>query len=93
MGLAWLAMVLAKMVYRELERGEKPKALGTLLDRADAYLAQLNKLASDDGRIPMLYTGGEPSETRPYATAHGLYVSAVISIRQSRHEIEQRMRR
>lgn len=93
LGLAWLAVVLAKIVYRELEAGTKPKQLMGLLEKAEEYMGHLNGLTSDDGRIPMLYRGSEPSTVAPYATAHGMYVSAVISIRQSRHELEQRLRR
>ncbi len=93
LGLAWLAVVHAKMVYRELELGRPPKQAMAHIEQADAYVQQLNGLASDDGRLPMLFQGEEPSTVAPFALTHGLYVSAVISIRQSRHELDQRMRR
>jgi len=58
-----------------------------ILDRAEAHMEKLDGLILDDGTIPELYTGETPSDVTPYAMAHGLYITATMSIRQSRNEI------
>ncbi len=91
MGFAWLAIVLAKMVYRDIELGRDRKHLEGLLERAMAYMSRLDKLVEPDGGIPEYYSGATPSDAVPYAMAHGMYVAASVSIRQSRTEIRQKL--
>jgi len=87
LGLAWLAIVLSKLVYRDMALGKDRKDLTDLVDRAEAYIEKLDTLVRPDGGIPELYVGKEPSPASPHAMANGLYISAVLSIRQSRSEI------
>ena len=87
LGLAWLAICLAKRVYRDMDLGRSKVELQDTLDRADAHMEKLDGLILDDGTIPELYSGETSSEATPYAMAHGLYITATMSIRQSRSEI------
>ena len=87
LGLAWLAVCLAKRVYRDIDLGRNRDQLHDSLDRADAHMEKLDKLILDDGTIPELYSGDTPSDVTPFAMAHGMYITATMSIRQSRNEI------
>ena len=87
MGLAWLAVAMSKLVYRDKALGRGRKDLADLLDRAEAYVERLDEAVQPDGTIPELYRDGAPGPASPFATAHGLYITAVMSIRQSRAEI------
>ena len=87
--MAWLSIVYAKLVYRELKFSEDRKRASEMLDRAKGYLEHLQTLVLPDGRIPDYFQDGEPSLVAPYAVAHGLYVSAAISIRQSEAELNR----
>ena len=87
MGLAWLAVTLSKLVYRDKALGRTRKELEDRVDRAEAYVEQLDEVVQPDGAIPELYRGDAPGLASPFASAHGLYITAVMSIRQSRAEI------
>jgi len=90
MGLAWLAISLSKLVYRDKDLGRDRKDLEDLLDRAEAYVEQLDDAVRPDGAIPELYRGDEPGPASPFAPAHGMYITAVMSIRQARAELLNR---
>jgi len=87
LGLAWLAVCLAKRIYRDLDLGRGRQRLHDTLERAEAHMEKLDKLILDDGTIPDLYSGETASDVTPFAMAHGLYITATMSIRQSRNEI------
>ena len=89
-GLAWLAVVLSKLVYRDRELGKPRGQLLELLDRAEVYVQQLDRSVLPDGSIPEFYTEDEPGRCSPFAMAHGLYITAVLSIRQARAEVKLR---
>ncbi len=90
MGFAWMAIVLAKLVFRELELGRERERADELLERASAYMERLDAVVRPDGCIPEYYSGDEAGPARPFGLAHGLYVSATVSIRQSRTELVKR---
>ncbi len=87
LGYAWLATVLSKQVYRDMELGRSRKELDDLIDRAESWVEKLDAVVLPDGSIPELYSGDEPGHASPHGMAHGMYITAVMSIRQSRGEI------
>lgn len=90
LGFAWLSVTLAKLVYRDHDRGLDRPQLMNLLDRAVAYLERLDRVVLPDGSIPEFYKDGKPGPCAPFATAHGMYITAALSIRQARAEVKLR---
>ncbi len=90
MGYAWLAITLSKLVYRDRDRGLPRPQLNDLLDRAEAHMERLDRIVAKDGGIPEFYRDGAPGPCSPFATAHGLYITAALSIRQARAELKLR---
>jgi phosphorylase kinase alpha/beta subunit len=88
LGLAWLAVTLSKLVYRDQERGLPRAKLDELVDRAVAYVERLDRTVQPDGSIPEHYVDGKPGPCAPFAPAHGMYITAALSIRQARAEIK-----
>ncbi len=80
LGLAWLSIVCSKLAYRDLLRGgifEKPKLY---LEKAEHYLAGLEAVMTDDGKVPELYSAGVMNPNVPLAWAQSFYIVASQSL-------------
>ena len=82
-GLAWLSIVYAKMVAQAMRVGTSQASVQRYLERARLHLSHLEEVATDDGRIAELYTGGKPNHNLPLGWAQSLYVVAKLSLREA----------
>ena len=57
------------------------------LERAKLHLAHLEEVATSDGRIAELFTGGKANHNLPLGWAQSLYVVAKLSLRRLSAEL------
>jgi len=79
MGLAWLAVVYAKMADEYLLKGDGREAIN-LLKKAHHYVLRTEKTMVAEYHIPELYMDGKPNQNTPLAWAQAMYIIAVQSI-------------
>lgn len=82
-GLAWLSICYSKLYMRGRYLGASPALLDRYLERARAHLAHLEEVATPDGRIAELYTGGRANHNLPLGWAQSLYIVARLSLREA----------
>lgn len=82
-GLAWLSIAYSKMVAQAVRVGAPAHTLERYLDRARRHLAHVEEVATPDGRIAELYTGGKPNHNLPLGWAQSLYIIAKLSYREA----------
>jgi len=88
MGLAWLAIVYAKMAEERLDAGDGREAI-ELLKKAHHYVKRVEKTMAGGYRIPELYTGGAPNDNTPLAWAQAKYIIAVQAIENLKAKMDR----
>ncbi len=86
-GLAWLSIAYAKLMAQSMRVGASQATLERYLERARHHLQHLEEIVTPDGRIPELYTGGQPNHNVPLGWAQSLYVVAKLSLREADRQL------
>jgi phosphorylase kinase alpha/beta subunit len=93
MGLAWIAIIYAKMAEEAVNRGDSRGAV-ECLKTAHRYIKRVEKtMVGSDMSIPELYSGGKPNPNTPLAWAMSMYIIAVqamenIKVKMDRESLE-----
>jgi phosphorylase kinase alpha/beta subunit len=83
-GLAWLSIAYSKLVAQATRVGASQATIARYLERAQSHLHHLEDIATPDGRIPELMTGGKPGHNMPLGWALSLYIVAKLSLREAK---------
>ena len=81
-GLAWLSIAYSKMLAQAMRVGASRATVERYLERASKHLGHLEEVATPDGRIAELFTGGKPNHNLPLGWAQSLYIVAKLSLRR-----------
>jgi phosphorylase kinase alpha/beta subunit len=82
-GLAWLSIAYSKMLQQAVRVGASRASIERYLERAKRHLEHLEEIATPDGRIAELFTGGKSNHNLPLGWANSLYVVAKLSLREA----------
>jgi phosphorylase kinase alpha/beta subunit len=82
-GLAWLSIAYSKMLLQAVRVGASRATLERYAERARQHLSHLESVATPDGRIAELFTGGKPNHNLPLGWAQSVYVVAKLSLRDA----------
>lgn len=80
LGFAWLSIVYSKLAMKSLRMGSIFPVPTEFIEKAEDYLKRLEDVMTEDGRVPELYTGGQPNWSVPLAWAQSFYVVAHQSL-------------
>lgn len=86
-GLAWLSIAYAKLTLQAARTGGSRATIERFVERTKRHLLHLEEVTTADGRIPELYTGGQPNHNLPLGWALSLYIVAKLSLRKMLSEI------
>lgn len=89
LGFAWLSIVYSQQAVRALRLGAVFNPPTEYIEKAVHYLDRLESVMTDDGRVPELYTDGNPNYNIPLAWAQSFYIVA----RQNLNRLYERMNR
>ncbi|HEX4457183.1 MAG TPA: hypothetical protein VIA18_04395, partial [Polyangia bacterium] len=81
-GLAWLSIAYSKLVFQAERTGAPRATVERFTERARMHLLHLEEVATPDGRIAELFTGGKANHNLPLGWAQSLYVVAKLSLRR-----------
>jgi phosphorylase kinase alpha/beta subunit len=87
-GLAWLSIAYSKMLAQAMRVGSSQDAVNRYLERARNHLRHLEEVTTPDGKIPELYTGGQPNHNVPLGWAQSLYIVAKLSLREAERAVK-----
>lgn len=76
LGFAWLSIVYSKMAVKALKMGTIFGPPVELIEKSEDYLMRCESVMTEDGKVPELYTGGEPNWNLPLAWAQSFYIVA-----------------
>jgi phosphorylase kinase alpha/beta subunit len=82
-GLAWLSIAYSKLTLQAARTGATRARIDHFLERAKQHLVHLEEIATPDGRIPELFTGGHANHNLPLGWAQSFYVVAKLSFRNA----------
>ena len=81
-GLAWLSIAYSKLVSQAERTGAPRATVERFTERARMHLLHLEEVATPDGRIAELFTGGKANHNLPLGWAQSLYIVAKLSLRR-----------
>jgi phosphorylase kinase alpha/beta subunit len=81
-GLVWLSIAYSKLVAQAARTGAPRATIDRFLERAKMHLSHAEEVATPDGRIAELFTGGKANHNLPLGWAQSLYVVAKLSLRR-----------
>ncbi len=86
-GLAWLSIAYSKMLLQAVRIGASKQTVDKYLERARAHLEHLEAVATPDGRIAELFTGGKVNHNLPLGWAQSFYIVAKLSLRDAQTKL------
>ncbi len=76
LGFAWLSIVYSKLAIRAIKMGSIFGTPVALIEKAVHYLKRIERVMTDDGMVPELYSAGKMNSNVPLAWAQSFYVVA-----------------
>jgi phosphorylase kinase alpha/beta subunit len=90
LGFAWLSIVYSKLALRAIRMGDIFGAPNRFIEKAEYYIERIEKVMTDDGKTPELYSGGKMNWNVPLAWAQSLYVVARQNLNWVYEEMEKK---
>ena len=78
----WLSIAYSKLVAQAARTGAPRATIDRFLERAKLHLQHAEEVATPDGRIAELFTGGKANHNLPLGWAQSLYVVAKLSLKR-----------
>ena len=86
-GLVWLSICYSKLVVQGLRLGASGATIEHYIQAARRHLSHAEAVATPDGRIAELFTGGKAGHNVPLGWAESLYIVAKISLREAERRV------
>jgi GH15 family glucan-1,4-alpha-glucosidase len=86
-GLCWLSIAYSKLLLQAVRVGASKQTIDKYLERARTHLEHVEDVATADGRIAELYTGGKTNHNLPLGWAQSLYIVAKLSLRDVQRKV------
>jgi phosphorylase kinase alpha/beta subunit len=80
-GLCWLSIAYSKLLQQAVRVGASKQTIDRYLERAREHLEHVERIATPDGRIAELFTGGKSNHNLPLGWAQSLYIVAKLSLK------------
>lgn len=86
-GLVWLSIAYSKLTLQAARTGAPRSTIDRFVERAKMHLEHAERVATPDGRIAELFTGGKANHNLPLGWAQSLYIVAKLSLRKLLSEV------